>query len=48
MQAPARVPALLFIIKLIFYSKIFLIFAQKYIQEDENCTYRIRQDGQDH
>ena len=29
MQAPARVPALLFIIKLIFYSKIFLIFAPK-------------------
>ena len=29
MQAPARAPALLFIIKLIFYSKIFLIFAPK-------------------
>ena len=29
MQALTRVPALLFIIKLIFYSKIFLIFAPK-------------------
>ena len=29
MQAPVLVPALLFIIKLIFYSKIFLIFAPK-------------------